>query len=108
MSQPFPLLVFLKVHVKEQLERLVLQMHRSGTPYSEAVREFQKAFVIAVLRDLNGNQVKAAEKLRIHRNTLRRTIQELDVNIKALRVSRRRPPVSARPFDSGQKKAAAK
>jgi Fis family transcriptional regulator, factor for inversion stimulation protein len=93
--------------VKEQLERLVLQMYRSGTPYSEAVREFQKAFVIAVLRDLNGNQVKAAGKLRIHRNTLRRTIQELDVNIKALRVSRRRPPASARPFDTGQKKAAA-
>jgi hypothetical protein len=44
--------------VKEQLEKLVLQMYRTGTPYSQAVREFQKAFIIAVLEDLNGNQVK--------------------------------------------------
>jgi Fis family transcriptional regulator, factor for inversion stimulation protein len=94
--------------VKEQLERLVLQMYRSGTSYSEAVREFQKSFILAVLRDQNGNQVKAAEKLRIHRNTLRRTLQELDVNIQALRVSRRRPPASARSFVTGNKKAAAK
>jgi len=94
--------------VKEQLEKLVLQMYGSGTPYSEAVREFQKAFIVAVLRDQNGNQVRAAEKLRIHRNTLRRTLQQLDVNIKTLRLSRRRPPVSARPVDTQKKATAAK
>lgn len=92
--------------MKEQLERLVLQMYRSGTSYCEAVEEFQKAFLVTVLRDQNGNQVKAAAKLHIHRNTLRRTLQELDVNTNALRVLRRRPPVSARTFDAGQKKAA--
>jgi DNA-binding NtrC family response regulator len=42
---------------------------------------------MAVLREKDGNQVKAAEELRIHRNTLRRTLQELGVNIKALRFS---------------------
>ena len=83
--------------MKEQLEKLVLQMYRSGTAYSEAVREFQKTFIIAVLRDLNGNQVRAAGKLGMHRNTLRRNLQELDVDLKSLRVSRRRPPMSARP-----------
>jgi len=80
--------------VKEQLEKLVLQMYRSGSSYSEAVREFQKAFIIAVLRDLNWNQVQTAGKLGMHRNTLRRNLQELDVDMRALRVSRRRPPVS--------------
>jgi Fis family transcriptional regulator, factor for inversion stimulation protein len=84
-----------RLTVKEQLERLVLQMYRSGTAYSKAVREFQKAFIITVLRDLNGNQVRAAGKLGMHRNTLRRNLQELDVDVKAVRVSRRRPPVSA-------------
>jgi Fis family transcriptional regulator, factor for inversion stimulation protein len=93
--------------VKEQLERLVLQMYRSGKPYSEAVREFQKAFIIAVLRDLNWNQIRAAGKLGIHRNTLRRTLQELGVDIKALRASRRRPPVSARLSAIEEKKAGA-
>ena len=93
--------------MKEQLERLVLQMYRSGTPYSEAVREFQKAFIIAVLRDMNGNQVRAAGKLGMHRNTLRRNLQELDVDIKLIRGSHRRPPVSARPPAMRDRKAEA-
>ena len=97
-----------RLTVKEQLERLVLQMYRSGTPYSEAVREFQKAFIITVLRDLNGNQVRAAGKLGMHRNTLRRTLHELDVDIKSVRLLRRRPPVSARLSSAGEMKASTK
>ena len=81
--------------MKEQLEKLVLQMYRSGTSYSEAVREFQKVFIIAVLRDMNGNQVRVARQLGMHRNTLRRTLQEFGIDVKAVRLSRRRPPVSS-------------
>ena len=93
--------------MKEQLERFVLQMYRNGTPYFEAVREFQRAFLLAVLRDLNGNQVRAAAKLGMHRNTLRRTLHALDVDIKAVRVAQRRPPASARPSVMMGKKAGA-
>jgi two-component system, NtrC family, nitrogen regulation response regulator GlnG len=93
--------------VKEQLERLVLQMLRSGTSYSEAVQEFQAAFILTVLRELNWNQIRAAGKLCIHRNTLRRNLQELGVDIKALRTSRRRRPVSARLPAVGEKKKGA-
>jgi Fis family transcriptional regulator, factor for inversion stimulation protein len=93
--------------VREQLEKLVLQMYRSGTPYSEAVLEFQKAFIIAVLRDMNWNQVRAAEKLGMHRNTLRRNLQELDLDIKMIRASRRRPPASTRLSAVRDKKAEA-
>ena len=60
--------------MKEQLESIVLQMYRDGVRCSEAVREFQKAFILTVLKDQRGNQCKAAERLGIHRNTLRRTI----------------------------------
>ena len=91
--------------MKEQLEKLVLQMYRSRTKYSEAVREFQKAFITAVLREFNGNQVKAARQLGMHRNTLRRNLQELDLDIKSMRASRRRPPVSARPIAMEDKNA---
>jgi Fis family transcriptional regulator, factor for inversion stimulation protein len=91
--------------VKEQLEKLVLQMYRSGTRYSEAVREFQNAFMTAVLREMNGNQVRAARQLGMHRNTLRRNLQELDLDIKSMRAARRRPPVSARPIAMTDKKA---
>jgi DNA-binding NtrC family response regulator len=93
--------------VKEQLEKLVLQMYRSGILCSEAVQEFQKVFLMVVLRDMSGNQVRAALKLGMHRNTLRRNLQELEVDIKSVRASRRRPPASARPLAMGDKKAEA-
>jgi hypothetical protein len=41
----------------------------------------------------------------MHRNTLRRNLQELDLDIKSLRASHRRPPVSARPIAMRDKKA---
>ena len=67
--------------MKEQLEGVVLQMYMAGVRCSEAVREFQKAFILAVLKDQRGNQCKAAEKLGVHRNTLRRTIRALEIDI---------------------------
>ena len=82
--------------MKEELERLVLQMYRSGLRYSNAAHEFQRTFLATVLRDENVNQVRAAKKLGIHRNTLRRQIQELGLDVKSLRVARRRPPLSER------------
>lgn len=82
--------------MKEELERLVLQMYRNGLRYSEAVREFQRTFLATVLRETNANQVRAAKRLGIHRNTLRRQIYELELDVKTLRVDRRRPPLSER------------
>jgi DNA-binding NtrC family response regulator len=82
--------------MKQELERLTLQMYRDGLRYSDAVREFQKTFLATVLRDENANQLRAAKRLGIHRNTLRRQIRELELDIKSLRVARRRPPLSER------------
>jgi Fis family transcriptional regulator, factor for inversion stimulation protein len=90
--------------VKEQLEKLALQMYRSGIGYSEAVREFQKLFIVAVLREQKANQSRAAQKLGMHRNTLRRIIRKLELDIGLLRPTRRRPPVSERSV-SAEKKA---
>ena len=82
--------------MKEELEQVVWQMYRSGFQYSEAVREFQKTFLATVLREANANQVRAAGRLGIHRNTLRRQIHEFELDIKTLRVDRRRPTLSER------------
>jgi Fis family transcriptional regulator len=83
--------------VKVQLENLVLHMYKSGLRYSEAVREFRKAFILAVLQETNGNQVRAARKLRIHRSSLGRIIRNLQLDIRATRgEARRRPPQSER------------
>lgn len=91
--------------MKDQLEALIQQMHKSGILYSEAVREFKKRFIITVLEEHTGNQCKAARELGMHRNTLSRTLAELKVDLRSLRPGMRRPPRSARPL-SLEKKAA--
>ena len=80
--------------MKDQLAALVAQMYQSGILYSEAVREFRKRFVLTVLEQNNGNQCKAAKQLGMHRNTLSRTITELDLDVRAVRAGSRRPPRS--------------
>jgi len=82
--------------VKDQLEALISQMYQSGILYSEAVREFRKRFILTVLEQNNGNQCKAARQLGMHRNTLSRTITELELDVRAVRAGARRPPKSER------------
>ena len=110
MSQPlfFPLYITpqREYAVQDELQRLVLQMYRSGLLYSDAVREFRRTFLATALREENANQVRAAKRLGMHRNTLRLQIRELGLDIKALRVARRRPPLSERGF-VGPKRARA-
>jgi DNA-binding NtrC family response regulator len=83
--------------VKDQLEALIFQMHKSGILYTEAVREFKKRFILTVLQENKGNQCKTARQLGMHRNTLSRTIAELNLDVRTLRLGARRPPRSARP-----------
>ncbi len=78
--------------MKEQLEDLVMQMYRGGITYAEAVREFKKAFLLTALKENNGNQSKAAPELGMHRNSLARTIYDLQLDVRGLRPGSRRPP----------------
>jgi uncharacterized membrane protein YccC len=73
-------------------------MHSSGILYSEAVREFKKCYITDVLERNSGNQCKAARELGMHRNTLSRTITELELDLSQVRAMRR-PPASARPLE---------
>ena len=83
--------------MKRDLDNLVLQMHAAGLPYADAVREFKKRFILEVLARHRGNQCKAAEELGMHRNTLSRTLAELDMDTSQIRNGMRRPPTSERP-----------
>ena len=65
--------------MKDQLELLVAEMYRSGVLYEEGVKEFKRRFVLHVLRVKRQNQCKAAVDLRMHRNTIRRTMAELGI-----------------------------
>jgi DNA-binding NtrC family response regulator len=92
-------------NVRDQLEALIAQMYESGILYSEAVREFKKRFILAVLQKNQGNQCRAARELGMHRNTLSRTISELKLDVRAVRNGARRPPRSARPLTLDKKAA---
>src|SRR5438094_237488 len=88
-------------------------MHSSGISYSDAVRQFKKRYILEVLAHHKGNQCKAADELGMHRNTLSRTLSELDLDTAQIRSQlrsqirsqisdtirngMRRPPSSERP-----------
>jgi Fis family transcriptional regulator, factor for inversion stimulation protein len=86
--------------VKRELDSLVTQMHSSGVPYEEAVREFKKQYLREVLVAHRGNQCKAAEELGMHRNTLSRAMSELGLDLAEVRTELKRPVRSERPVFS--------
>ena len=96
--------------MKRELDTLITQMHSSGIPYVDAVRQFKKRYILEVLAQHKGNQCKAADELGMHRNTLSRTLSELDLDTAQIRSQlrsqlrdgirngMRRPPSSERPL----------
>ena len=83
--------------MRKELDSLVTQMHSSGVPYEEAVREFKRQYLREVLVAHRGNQCKAAEELGMHRNTLSRAMAELGLHLAEVRAGLKRPPRSERP-----------
>ncbi|HLH35007.1 MAG TPA: helix-turn-helix domain-containing protein [Alloacidobacterium sp.] len=83
--------------MKRELEALVSAMHAGGITYAEAVREFKRRYLLEVLASNRGNQCKAAKELGMHRNTLSRTIAELNIDPAQVRNGLKRPPRSERP-----------
>lgn len=89
--------------MKRELDNLVTQMHAGGITYAEAVREFKRRFLMEVLAHHRGNQCKAAKELGMHRNTLSRTIAELEIDPAQIRSGLKRPVRSERPvFETKQ------
>ncbi len=87
--------------MKRELDGLVAQMHSAGVSYTDALRQFKRRYIMEVLAHHKGNQCKAAEELGMHRNTLSRTLAELQLDTVAIRNGMRRPPVSERPRPMG-------
>lgn len=91
--------------MKRELDSLVTQMHSSGVPYEEAVREFKKQYLREVLIAHRGNQCKAAEELGMHRNTLSRAMSELGLDLAEVRTELKRPVRSERPLFSAYRQS---
>ena len=60
--------------LKSKLEDIIKEMVEGGISYKDAVEEFQKHFILAVLNKTGGNLSKAAEELGVHRNTLSKQV----------------------------------
>jgi DNA-binding NtrC family response regulator len=74
--------------MRELLESLVSQMVEHGLTYDDAIAEFEKRFIKRVLEKSKGNRSKAASALGIHRNTLSRKIEGLDLDHRPKRKKR--------------------
>ena len=83
--------------MKRELDGIITQMHSAGISYVDAVKQFKRRYILEVLSHHKGNQCKAAEELGMHRNTLSRTLAELDLDTAQIRSGMRRPPTSERP-----------
>ena len=83
--------------MRRELDSLVTQMHSSGIRYEDAVRDFKRQYLREVLLAHRGNQCKAAEEMGMHRNTLSRTMAELELSVSEVRASLKRPVRSERP-----------
>ena len=83
--------------MKRELDSLVTQMYGAGMSYADAVRQFKRRYILEVLAHHKGNQCKAAAELGMHRNTLSRTLAELEMNTAQIRNGMRRPVMSERP-----------
>ncbi len=84
--------------MRRELDILVAQMHEQGINYEEAVREFKRRYLVHVLAKHRGNQCKSAIELGMHRNTLSRTLAELDMDTTQIKNGLKRPPRSERPL----------
>jgi Fis family transcriptional regulator, factor for inversion stimulation protein len=58
---------------------LAVHLARLQFPFANALREFRRAYVMAVLINCQWNQCKAARLLGMHRNTLARQMQEFEI-----------------------------
>ena len=77
--------------MKGRLEVLVTEMVERGILFEDAVAEFEKHFILSVLKRTNGNLSKAADELRIHRNTLSKKVEKFYQNGHMLGARHRRP-----------------
>jgi DNA-binding NtrC family response regulator len=69
--------------ISDRLEKLVEEMVDRGVRFDDAIREFEKRFIVRVLTCSDGSLTKTADALGIHRNTLSRKMGEYRIKRRA-------------------------
>jgi transcriptional regulator with PAS, ATPase and Fis domain len=73
------------LRLKERMENICREMVEKGILYSEATEHFERCFIAEVLKRNNGNLIRTAAALGIHRNTLSKRVNHGKIrNRKAL------------------------
>lgn len=78
---------------------VVRKARAGGLTLCELVREVRRQFIMDALDETKGNQFQAAKLLQMHRNTLSRQLDELDINTRLMRRehSNKKPAASVEP-----------
>ena len=81
-----------KPNLNGRLYEIVDELVRRGVPLEQARREFERQFIVAALRNHDGNFSQSAQSIGVHRNTLRNKVCSLGIPGKdyARRPSRQR------------------
>ena len=69
--------------LEEKLKRYLKKLAKLERPnlYDTVISEVEKSLISIVLKETDGNQLKAARALGINRNTLRAKIKEYKIHI---------------------------
>ncbi len=62
-----------------KLGQLVEELVGKGLTLTQVAKEFEKQFILATLRSNDGNLSRSAQRLGIHRNTLRNKVGDLGI-----------------------------
>lgn len=62
------------------LAKIINELVRRGVPLAAARREFERQFIVASLRENQGNFSRSAKQLGVHRNTLRNKVGNLGID----------------------------
>ena len=68
-----------KAPLRKRLDKIVGEMVSKGIQLPEAQDQLEKLYLTHVMDEANGNQSRAADRLQVHRNTLRRKLQAHDL-----------------------------
>jgi DNA-binding NtrC family response regulator len=71
--------------IKDVLEKVIDEMVCGGILWHEAETEFEKLFIIRVLRQHRGNVSKTAEVMDVHRNTLSKKVRLYSIETREFR-----------------------
>jgi DNA-binding NtrC family response regulator len=69
----------MRKNLNGRLVQLIDELVEKGLTLNQGTREFEKQYILATLRQNDGNLSRAARSLGVHRNTLRNKVGNLGI-----------------------------